>query len=78
VVDERKPVQWATYPGDATPILAEGPKGPNTLGELLWPVEATYDAEAAQTRVGFSYQSPPAPTDRDRREVFRRTGIVLP
>lgn len=63
----RLPVQWATYPGDCRGILNEGPKGPNTLGEPLYPVTADYDADAGTTRVGFSYIAPdlvtwPVPT----------------
>ena len=50
---DRMPVRWATYPGDCRGILNEGPKGPNTIGELLWPVVAEFDGE--RTRVGFSY-----------------------
>lgn len=75
---ERKPVRWATYRGDCTGILSEGPKGPNTMGELLWPVSATYDPESRTTRVGFSYVAAPEPTDSERLEVLRRTGRVLP
>ena len=55
---DREPVRWATYPGDCRGILAEGPKGPNTLGEPLWPVTADFDGE--KTRVGFSYIAPEA------------------
>ena len=54
----REPVRWATYPGDCRPILTEGPKGPNTMGEPLWPVTAEYDASRGVTRVGFSYIAP--------------------
>lgn len=35
------------------------PKGPNTIGEALWPVTADYDPETNKTRVGFSYIAPP-------------------
>lgn len=52
-------VRWAAYSGDCRPILTEGPKGPNTLGEFLMPVAADYDAETNRTRVGFSYVLPP-------------------
>ena len=57
-MSERKPVRWATYNGDQRGILTDGAKGPNTLGELLWPVTADYDAETNKTRVGFSYIAP--------------------
>ncbi len=46
--------RFANYSGDVTHIVGEV-KGPNTLGELLTAVEATYDAEANRTRVGFAY-----------------------
>lgn len=58
--DTRQAVRWATYPGDARNILTEGPKGPNTIGEALWPVTAEFDPEANKTRVGFSYVAPEA------------------
>lgn len=54
----REAVRWANYPGDARGILTEGPKGPTTMGEAMWPVTAEYDAEADKTRVGFSYVAP--------------------
>lgn len=56
---ERKPVQFATYNGDVRSILNDGGKGPNTLGEWLYPVTAEYDAETKKTRVGFSFIAPP-------------------
>jgi hypothetical protein len=43
-------------------ILTEGPKGPNTIGELLYPVTTEQCADdhcAGCTRVGFSYIAPP-------------------
>lgn len=57
---DREPVCWATYPGDCRAILTEGAKGPNTMGELLWPITADYDPKTNRTRVGFSYIGPPA------------------
>jgi hypothetical protein len=54
----RKPVQFATYKGDVRSILADGRKGPNTIGEWLYPVTADYDPETNRTRVGFSYIAP--------------------
>lgn len=53
----------ANYPGDVTAAIeadiASGrPFGPNYMGELMWPVDATYDAEANRTRVGFSLLAP--------------------
>jgi hypothetical protein len=53
----------ASYPGDVTESIgrdiADGrPFGPNYMGELMWPVDASYDAEANRTRVGFSLQGP--------------------
>ena len=55
----REAVRWATYPGDVRHILTEGPFGPTTLGEAVWPVTADYDDAAHKTRVGFSYLAPP-------------------
>ena len=54
----RKPVQFATYHGDVSDIVNDGRKGPNTLGEWLYPVTADYDPAANETRVGFSYLAP--------------------
>lgn len=56
--DTRQPTGWATYNGDTRGILTEGPKGPNTLGEALWPVTADYDPKTDKTRVGFSLVAP--------------------
>lgn len=53
----RRPVRWLNYPGDRTAIDHDTPLGPNLLGELLWPVEATYDV-TDRTRVGLSYIAP--------------------
>ena len=58
--DTREAVRWATYPGDVRHILSEGPFGPTTMGEAVWPVTADYDATANKTRVGFSYLAPTA------------------
>lgn len=58
MTDDRKPVQFANYKGDTRNILNEYAKGPNTIGELLYPVTAEYDAETDHTRVGFSYIVP--------------------
>jgi hypothetical protein len=33
-------------------------RGPNTLREHLFPVEAVFDDETGTTRVGFAYQPP--------------------
>lgn len=52
------PVDFANYKGDVRGILKEGRKGPNTLGEWLWPVSADYDPETDTTRVGFSLMEP--------------------
>lgn len=56
--DTRQATGWANYPGDCRGILTEGPKGPNYMGEVVWPVTAEYDAETDRTRVGFSLQAP--------------------
>lgn len=60
---ERKPIGHMTYPGDATGILTEGAKGPNHMGESMWPVTAVHDPETDTTRVGFSL-IPPATVTR--------------
>lgn len=57
-----RPIGFATYPGDATRILSEGPKGPNYMGEVMFPVTAEYDSETDTTRVGFSLVAPQAVT----------------
>lgn len=59
-VPVRKPIGHATYNGDLTGILHEGPKGPNYMGEVMWPVTADYDPETGKTRVGFSLVPDPA------------------
>ena len=55
-----KAVRWATYPGDVRHMVEpeRGEQvGPNTMGEYLVAVEATYDEEANKTRVGFAYRT---------------------
>jgi hypothetical protein len=63
-VAARLPVQFCTYPAlIPSSILTEGPKGPNTIGELLYPVTVEQCADDhcdGCTRVGFSYIAPPA------------------
>lgn len=54
---------FANYKGDVTASIErdieEGrPFGPNYMGELMWPVSATYDATVDKTRVGFALQAP--------------------
>lgn len=44
----------ATYPSDARHMVGEV-YGPNTLGEVLTAVIATFDQETGATRVGFAY-----------------------
>lgn len=58
--DTRQPTGYMNYRGDQRQILDEGPKGPNDLGELMYPVSAEYDAEINRTRVGFSLIAPAA------------------
>ena len=55
--NNRTAVRFASYRGRVE-IDPTCPMGPNTLGEALWPVEATYDAESDRTRVGFSFLAP--------------------
>lgn len=59
----RPATTWANYPGDVTAAVAElidneTPMGPNTIGEWLWPVSASFDPALKRTRVGFSYLMP--------------------
>lgn len=59
----RQATTWANYPGDVTAAVAElidneTPMGPNTIGEWLWPVSASFDPALKRTRVGFSYLQP--------------------
>lgn len=44
--------------GGVPPVM-----GPNLLGELLYPVEATYDPGTGRTTVGLSYIAPPTDAD---------------
>lgn len=51
------------YHGDVTASIAEWiesgvPMGPNYLGEYMWPVSATYDADADRTHVEFDLRPP--------------------
>lgn len=55
---DRKPVTFLNYNGDQRHILDGPPLGPNTMGELLYPVTAEYDAVTDRTRVGLSYVAP--------------------
>lgn len=50
-----EPQRWATYPGNTTEMVGQQLVGPNTLGEKLTPVVATYDEHTNTTRVGFVY-----------------------
>lgn len=55
----------ANYPGNVTEAIAADvesgrPFGPNYMGELMWPVDATYDTATNTTRVGFSLVAPEA------------------
>lgn len=54
----RLPIGHANYSGDCRSILSDGAKGPNYMGELMYPVTAEYDAESNTTRVGFSLLAP--------------------
>ena len=58
-VDDRQATSFANYRGDQRSILEAGAKGPNYMGEAMWPVTAEYDADANMTRVGFSLMPPP-------------------
>lgn len=52
-------VAWLNYSGDTTAALDVGDRmGPNTIGEYLWVVSASYDPTADRTRVGLTYLNP--------------------
>lgn len=51
------------YPGNVTAGIARDiatgiPYGPNYMGELMWPVDATYDPDTDRTRVGLTFLAP--------------------
>lgn len=55
-MQERLPnAGFLNYRGDVTKDAVGQVVGPNTFGEFLTAVEATYDPEADKTRVGFDY-----------------------
>ena len=59
-IARRQATVWVNYPGDVTAAVVEliddgTPMGPNTIGEWLWPVSASFDPALKRTRVGFSY-----------------------
>ena len=59
----RPAIGYANYPGNVTEAIAADvaagrPFGPNYMGDLMWPCEATYDSIADRTRVGFSLIAP--------------------
>ncbi len=56
VEDDRSAVVWLNYArkGDVDPTR---PMGPNTMNEMLWPVEVI-DKKKGGMRVGFSYIAP--------------------
>lgn len=59
--DERKPVAgYLNYKGTINTPIPYAPKGPNTMGELLWPVTLDVIEKDGETysRVGFSYTAP--------------------
>lgn len=56
-MSDRAAVAFANYPGDQT-ANTRTTMGPNTLGEYLYQVSATYDAGTDKTRLGFSYMPP--------------------
>ena len=58
-MSERRPTGWANYSGDCRSILNAPRKGPNYMGEWMYPVTAEYDAQSNTTRVGFSLIPPP-------------------
>lgn len=54
---QRQPIGFANYPGQCSVDFTRA-MGPNYMGELMWPVSASYDPELNQTRVGFSLIPP--------------------
>jgi len=60
VTDTRQATGYANYNGDVRPGLdMKRAMGPNYMGELMWPVTASYDPETNKTKVGFSLMPPP-------------------
>lgn len=58
-LDQRLPACHLNYKGNvAAAAMERHAMGPNTLGELLYPVEATYDEATNTTTVGLSYIGP--------------------
>lgn len=56
--DDRMPVAGhLTYPSPVVPD-PRIPMGPNTFGELVWPVTLEL-VDGGRTRVGFAYITPP-------------------
>lgn len=46
--------RFANYLGNAADVIGQV-VGPNSFGEKMTAVEATYDAETDRTRVGFDF-----------------------
>ena len=65
---ERAAIGHANYHGDVRHTFDfetfEGRKGPNYMGEIMFPVTAEYDEETNMTKIGFSLM-PPAPMVMD-------------
>ena len=59
--DTRKPIAgFLNYKGRINTPIPYAPKGPNTMGELLWPVSIDYVTRdgVEYSRVGFAYTAP--------------------
>jgi hypothetical protein len=50
----RPAARWANYPGDQTHMIGQH-VGPTALGDWLTAVDAVFDQETNQTRVGFAF-----------------------
>jgi hypothetical protein len=59
--EKRRAQTYLNYKGkiDLRTIQLEGPKGPNTVREMQWPVSVEYDEESDTSRVGFTLIPPP-------------------
>ena len=56
-LDPYTPTRWLNYAGDVRGHVPAA-MGPNSLGEVLYPVEVSYDSETDRSRVGLSKIAP--------------------
>ena len=70
MTDDRAAIGHLTYNGDVRDTFDMqtylGAKGPNYMGEAMFPVSVEYDPETNKTRVGYSL-IPPVPLEETHR-----------